>query len=189
VKFIKQVLPTAPLILVVFFILRHSLSAEGCYGLIEFFYSIFLYVLLFITTILAFALVFRKGQKPPIITYSIIALALSILFAGKMWGEKLKGNALLYAVGENNRSSMSSASLLFRNNGTFVFTLGHVDFSCFYSGRYQKINDTIILDSEPVNKSGAVLTSRYYLKGEIIAPISDTTTDKTKYVVFKIQAK
>ena len=54
------------------------------------------------------------------------------------------------------------------NNGTFIVTLSYVDFSCYYSGRYQKINDTIILDSETVNKSGCILTTNYYLKITVV---------------------
>lgn len=168
--------------------LRLNLADNGCTGLIEVMSTILLFILFAVTIPLSFMATFRKRQlynkKPEPITLTITILALCVLIIGKVFGEGFKGRQWIYA--KANIHNLETQALTLRKNGTFRVDLGYVDFSCFFSGQYQKYGDTIFLDIDVVDQTNSSLTSKYLLQDTILKPISDTKKDSFKFSEFVI---
>ena len=171
--------------------LRLNLADSGCSGLIEYTYTILLFILFAVTLPLSFTASFRKRQLqnkgPEPITLTITLLTLFVLIIGKTFGEDLKGKQWIYA--EANTHNLETQALTLRRNGTFKIDLGHVDFSCHFSGQYQKHGDTIVLDKSIVAQTNSLLTTKYLLQDTLLIPIKDTNADSTKLSEFVINSK
>lgn len=174
-----------------FLYLRLNLSDEGCWGLIEGMYTVLLFILFAVTIPFAFMAAYRKRQphpkKPELFTLTITLVTLAVLIIGKIFGDDFKGSIWIYA--EANKDKLLNQYLTLRNNGTFKVDLGHVDFSCYFSGQYQTHSDTIILDKDVVAQTNFLLTTKYLLQDNLLMPISDKSVDSTKYSEFVINSK
>ena len=174
-----------------FFYLRLNLADNGCWGLIEVMYTVLLFILFIVTIPVAFIAAYRKRQthtkKPEPITLTITLVTLAVLIIWKIFGEDFKGSIWIYA--EANKDKLSNQYLTLRNNGTFKVDLGHVDFSCYFSGQYQKHTDTIILDKDVVAQTNSLLTTKYLLQDNLLIPINDISVDSTKFSEFVINSK
>jgi len=176
---------------VTFLYLHLNLSDEGCWGLIEGTYTVLLFILFTVTIPVAFIAAYRKRQthtkKPEPITLTITLVTLAVLIIGKIFGEDFKGSIWISA--EANKEKPSNQYLTLRNNGTFKVDLGHVDFSCYFSGQYQKHMDTIILDKDVVAQTDSLLTTKYLLHDNLLIPINGINADSTKFSQFVINSK
>jgi len=165
--------------------LRLYLSANGCWGLIEYFYIIILFILFTITIFLALWASLRKREhknnEAEPITLTIIILTFLILIGGRIFEDKIKGDVWIKAEDKNSSYYISGQTLTLRNNGTFRIDLNGADVSCYYSGKYQKHSDTIILDKEVIDKTYSTLSNKYYLQDSLFIPLDDTSVQSTRF--------
>jgi len=150
------------------------------------------FIILFAVSIwLAFRGTFRKKEinkrKPEPITLTITLVTLVILIVGKIFGQDFKGSTWIYA--ETNGDKLETQALTLRKNGTFKVDLGHVNFSCFFSGHYQRQGDTIILDKDVVGQTNSLLTTKYLLQDTLLVPLNDTNVDNTRLSEFVVNSK
>jgi len=166
------------------------LADNGCSGLMDFFFGGVFIILFGVSLWLAFRATLRKrelSEKPEPISLTIILATLAILIVGKMFGQDFKGNTWIYA--EANADKLETQTLTLRKNGTFKVDLGHVDFSCYFSGHYQKLGDTIVLDKDVIAQTNFLLTTKYLLQDTLLVPLNDTNVDNTKFNDFVINSK
>ena len=147
------------------------------------------FIILFTISIwLAFRATFRKRElnkrKPEPITLTITLVTLAILFIGKIFGQDLKGSNWIYA--KANADKLETQALTLRKNGTFKVDLGHVDFSCYFSGHYQRHGDTILLDEDVIAQTNSLLTTKYLLQDTLLMPLIDANVDSTKFGKFVV---
>jgi hypothetical protein len=176
---------------VTYFYLRFILADNGCSGLMDLFFGGVFIVLFAISIWLAFRATFRKREfnerKPEPVTLTIALVTLVILFIGKIFGQDLKGSTWIYA--KANADKLETQALTLRKNGTFKVDLGHVDFSCYFSGLYQRHGDTILLDKDVIEQTNSLLTTEYLLQDTLLVPLHDTDLNSTKFSVFVISSK
>jgi len=167
------------------------LADNGCSGLMDLFFGGLFIVLFAISVWLAFRATFRKreinNRKPEPVTLTITLLTLTVLISGKIFGQDFKGSTWIYA--EANTDKLETQALTLRKNGTFKVDLGHVDFSCYFSGHYQKLGDTIVLDRDVIAQTNALVTTKYLLQDTLLIPINDMNADSTKLSDFIISSK
>lgn len=171
--------------------LRFTLADSGCSGLLDLFWGI-IFILLFAVSIwLAFRGTFHKREinngKPEPITLTITLATLVFLIVGKFFGQYFKGSTWIYA--KANTDKLETQALTLRKNGTFKVDLSHVDYSCYFSGNYQKLGDTIVLDKDVITQTNSQLTSNYLLQDTLLIPIKDTNADSTEFSMFIISSK
>ena len=190
-KLLTRLLLAVPFIVVTYFYLRFTLADSGCSGLLDLFFGIVFIILFAVSVWLAFRGAFRKREinkgTPEPITLTITLLTLTLLIVGKFFGQDFKGSTWIYA--KANTDKLETQALTLRKNGTFKVDLGHVDFSCYFSGNYQKLGDTIVLDKDVIAQTNSQLTSNYLLQDTLLIPIKDTNTDSTEFSVFVISSK
>lgn len=171
--------------------MRLNLSDNGCTGLIEGIYIILLFILFAVTIPLSLMATFRKRQshnkKPEPITLSITLFTFCVLIIGKGFGDDFKGSKWIYA--KANIHELESQTLTLRKNGTFKVDLGHIDFSCSFSGQYQKHGDTIFLDKDVVDQTNSLLATKYLLQDTLLKPIIDANKNSIKFSQFLIITK
>jgi len=176
---------------VTYFYLRFSLADNGCSGLMDLFFGGVFIILFAVSIWLAIRATFRKREtikrKPEPITLTITLVTLAILIVGKIFGQDLKGSVWIYA--EANAGKLETQTLTLRKNGTFKVDLGHVDFSCYFSGHYQKLGDTIILDKDVIAQTNSLLTTKYLFQDTLLVPLNDPNNDSTKFSDFVISSK
>jgi hypothetical protein len=156
----------------------------------DFFFGGVFIILFGVSLWLAFRATLRKrelSEKPEPISLTIILATLAILIVGKMFGQDFKGNTWIYA--EANADKLETQTLTLRKNGTFKVDLGYVDFSCYFSGHYQKLGDTIVLDKDVIAQTNFLLTTKYLLQDTLLVPLNDTNVDNTKFNDFVINSK
>jgi hypothetical protein len=190
-KLTTRLLLTLPFVVVSYLYLKLNLADDGCWGLIEGMYTIGLFILFAVTIPLAIMGTLRKRQlnkgKPEPITLSIGLVTLFTLIVGKAFGENLKGSTWIYALSDNR--NLHTQSLTLRTNGTFRVDLNEVDFSCYFSGNYQKHGDTILLDKGVIEQTNSLLTTKYLLKDTVLMPLNDTTKNSIRFSELVISAK
>lgn len=190
-KLVTRLLLTLPFIIVTFLYLKLNLADNGCWGLIEGMYTIVLFILFAVTIPLAFWATYRKRQtsngKLEPLTLTITTLTLCVLIGGKIFGEDFKGRTWIYA--ETSRQILSSQNLTFRTNGTFKVVLNEADFSCYFSGQYRKLGDTILLDNDVIDQTNSLLTIKYLLSGNLLKPLNNKNQDSLKFSEFLIVTK
>jgi len=166
------------------------LADNGCWGLIELMYSVILWILLVITFILALVATLRKRQSERLraerFSLTITLFTLTALVVGGFWGDNLKGSVWLEAKTQGYISQHSSLDLTLRKNRTFTVHLNETDFSCYYTGDYQKINDTLYFDKETIAKTDLKMTTLYLLHDRKLLPLIDTAKDNNQYTTFNI---
>jgi hypothetical protein len=177
VKLSARLLLILPFIVVTILYLRLNLASNGCWGLIEVIYSFILWVLLAATFTLAIVATLRKRQSQKLkaepATLTVIIITLLVLIAGMFFSEIFKGAKWIDAKSENYNAKPSSVDLTLRKNGSFTVYLKEADFSCYYSGKYKKSGDTIILDKEVIDKTDFKLATHYLLNEKYLTPIVD----------------
>lgn len=182
---------TVPFILITFFYLRISLDDNGCSGLMDLLFGALFITLFAVSIWLAFRAIYPKlelnKRKPEPISLTITLVTLAILIAGKIFGQDIKGSTWIYA--EANTDKLETQALTLRENGTFKVELGHADFSCYFSGHYQKYGDTVVLDKDIIAQTNSVLTVDYVVKDTLLIPIKGSDKDSTKFSEFIIQSK
>ena len=151
-----------------------------------------IFIILFTISIwLAFRATFRKRElnkgKPEPTTLTITLVTLAILTIGKVFGQDLKGSNWIYA--RANANKLETQALTLRKNGTFKVDLGHVDFSCYFSGHYQRHGDTILFDEDVIAQTNSLLTTKYLLQDTLLKPIIDTSQDNLNLSNFAIITK
>jgi hypothetical protein len=174
-----------------YFYLRLCLADNGCSGLLDLFLGFGFIILFAISFWLAFKATFRKRDpnksKPEPIILTITLLTIIVLIIGKTFGEDFKGKRWIHA--ETNSDELERQFLTLRKNGTFRVVLGHVDWSCYFSGPYQVHGDTILLDKKVIDQTSSLLTTKYLLQDSLLIPINDMNTDSTKFREFIIKSK
>ncbi|NNV57543.1 hypothetical protein [Limnovirga soli] len=182
---------TVPFILVTFFYLHISLDDDGCSGLMDLFFGALFITLFAVSIWLAFRAIYPKRELnkriPEPISLTITLLTLAILIVGKIFGQDFKGSTWIYA--EANTGKLETQALTLRENGTFKVELGHVDFSCYFSGHYQTHGDTVVLDKDVIAQTNSLLTVTYLLRDTLIIPIKGSDKDSSKFSEFVIQSK
>ena len=125
---------------------------------------------------------FRKrqsnGNKPEPITLTITLLTLSILIIGKVFGDDFKGKIWIYA--KTNDQDLSHQSLTLRDNNTYRVDLHQVDFTCYFSGNFKKLGDTILLDKSVIEQTHSLLTEKYLIGSNSLVPLPDTNKNGAK---------
>ena len=171
--------------------MRFSLAENGCSGLMDLFLGGVFIIVFAVSIWLALRGTFRKRgvnkRKPEPITLTIILVTFAILFIGEILGQDFKGSTWIYA--QANANKLETQALTLRKNGTFKVDLGHVDFSCYFSGHYQKLGDTIILDKEVIAQTNSLLTTKYLFQDTLLVPLNDTNNAGTKFSDFVISIK
>lgn len=189
-KFSTRLLLTSPLVIVTFFYLRFSLAENGCSGLMDLFFVGFFFIFFAVSILLAFRAAFRKRElyknktEPIILTIALITL--SALIIGKVFGENFKGSKWIYAT---NKKNFTQQSLTLRNNETFRVDIGEADISSYFSGRFQKQNDTILLDKTVIEQTHSAFTLKYVLHDSLLIPVFDTTIESKGFDTLFIKQK
>ena len=159
-----------------YFYLRFSLAENGCSGLMDLFFGGIFLIFFAVSILLAFRATFRKRElcknKPEPIILTIALITLSALIIGRVFGENFKGSKWIYAT---NNKTFAQQSLTLRNNETFRVDIGGADISCYFSGRFQKQNDTILLDKTVIEQTHSAFTIKYVLHDSLLIPVFDTT--------------
>jgi len=104
-------------------------------------------------------------------------LTLAALVIGRIFGEDLKGSKWIYAT---NNQTFSRTTLTLRNNETFRVDISGADVGCYFSGRYQKQGDTILLDKNVIEKTHSTLATKYFLIDSLLIPVVDTSIKNNK---------
>ena len=174
-----------------YFYLHFSLADSGCSGLMDLFFEGVFIILFAISIWLAYRATFRKRElnkrKPEPITLTITLVTLAILIIAKILGQDLKGSIWIYA--KANADKLDTQTLTLRENGTFKVDLSHVDFSCYFSGYYQRNGDTILFEKDVIAQTNSLLTTKYLLQDSLLIPIIQTNVDSTKFSKFVITSK
>ena len=188
-KLTTRLLLTVPHVFVTFLFLRLNLSDNGCSGLIEFFYNSFLSILLVIVIPLAFITAFRKRQsnngKAEPFTLTIAILTTAILLIGIIFGDDLKGNKWIIAESADNR--LHRKILLLRKNGTYRVDNREVDFTCFYSGTFKQIGDTIVLNRLLYDQLSNFTQEKYLLSTKYLISLDTVQTPRNRYDTLEIK--
>ena len=190
-KHSTRLLLTVPFILVTFFYLRISLDDDGCSGLMDLFFGALFITLFAVSIWLTFRALYPKQELskriPEPISLTITLITLAILIVGKIFGQDFKGSTWIYA--KANAEKLETQALTLRENGTFKVELGHADFSCYFSGHFQKHGDTVVLDKDVIAQTNSLLTVTYLMRDMLIIPIKGSDKDSSKFCVFVIQSK
>ena len=159
-----------------YFYLRFSLADNGCSGLMDLFFGAVFFIFFVVSILLAFRATFRKRElyknKPEPMILTVALITLSALIIGRVFGENFKGSKWIYAV---NNKVFARQSLTLRNNETFRVDIGGADISCYFSGRYQKQHDTILLDKIVIEQTHSAFAIKYVLDDSLLIPVFDTT--------------
>jgi hypothetical protein len=190
VKLTARLLLTLPFVLVSFLYLRLQLSDNGCWGLIELVYTVTLWIFLALTFIISAIATLRKSQsqnlkaEPYALTITLITLLALII--GGLGGNSLKGAKWIQAKSQNYNAQPSAQDLTLRENGTFTVYLREDDFTCYYTGNYNKTYDTITFDKETIDKIGSKMTLQYLIRDKVLIPLTNQFNDKDEYLKFDI---
>ena len=142
----------------------------------DYFFGICFFIVFAISILLAYKATFSKRQayekKPETITLTITLLALAVLIICKIFGEDFKGSKWIYA---KNNQTFSSTTLTLRKNGTFRIEISGADVGCYFSGRYQKQGDTILLDKNVMEQNHSTLATTYFLIDSLLVPVIVTS--------------
>jgi hypothetical protein len=190
VKLTARLLLTLPFALATFLYLRLRLSENGCWGLIELVYSIALWIFLALTFAISIVATLRKRQsqtfkaEPYSLTVTLVTLL--TLLVGGIWGDNLKGKKWIEARSQNYNGQPTAQELTLRKNGTFTVYLREDDFTCYYSGDYRKVSDTVTFDSETIGKTDFKLTTQYLLKENVLYPLTNSVGNGKKFSKFDI---
>lgn len=189
-KLTTRLLLTLPFVLVTILYLRLQLSSNGCWGLIELVYNIVLWILLALTFVISIvvALGKRQSQKFKAEPYSltITLITLLALLIGVLWGDTSKGAKWIVARSQNYNRHPSAQELKLRKNGTFTVYLRENDFTCYYSGDYWKVSDTLTFDNETISKTDFKLTSQYLIKDNVLYPLTSSEEKGKEFSKFDI---
>ncbi len=170
--------------------MRLQLSDNGCWGLIELIYTIALWIFLALTFIISVIATFRKRQSQTLKTepYSLTVTVVTLLalLIGGLWGDNLKGAKWIEARSQNYNGQPSAQALTLRKNGTFTVHLREDDFTCYYSGDYRKVGDTVTFDNETIGKTDFKLTTQYLLKGNVLYPLTNSVGNGKQFSKFDI---
>lgn len=189
-KLTARLLLTFPFVLVTSLYLRLQLSDNGCCGLIELIYTIALLIFLALTFAISIVATLRKRQsqtlkaEPYSLTTTLVTL-LALLIGG-LWGDNLKGAKWIEAKSQNYNGQPSAQELTLRKNGTFTVYLREDDFTCYYSGDYRKVSDTVTFDNETISKTDFKLTTQYLLKDDVLYPLTNSVGDGKQFSKFDI---
>ena len=189
-KLTARLLLTLPFALATFLYLRLRLSENGCWGLIELVYSIALWIFLALTFAISIVATLRKRQsqtfkaEPYSLTVTLVTLL--TLLVGGIWGDNLKGKKWIEARSQNYNGQPTAQELTLRKNGTFTVYLREDDFTCYYSGDYRKVSDTVTFDSETIGKTDFKLTTQYLLKENVLYPLTNSVGNGKKFSKFDI---
>jgi hypothetical protein len=118
---------------------------------------------------------------------TITLVSLLTLIVILIIGDKVFGQTWIEAQNINDRHEVSRQRITLRKNKTFRFDLIEADFSCFASGSYGFVNDTLILDKETIEKSDGKFTTNYLVKDTLLIPIYDKRNAKEKYDTLQIE--
>lgn len=172
-KLYKRLILLAPFVLLTIYFLRHWLRTEGCNGAVE----VFTYFILLFLFILALSLcliaINKKSKKPEKVSLIITLLTLLTLVSFTIIGDKFYGRRWITAKSFNDRHEISRQTIVLRKNKTFRIDLIEADYSCFFSGTYRIINDTLELGKEIVQQTDKKFTSRYLIKDSLIVPVNE----------------
>ena len=190
VKLRSRLLLTLPFVLVTLLYLRLQLSYNGCWGLIELIYTVVLWIFLALTFAISVVATLRKRQSQTLKAepYSLTVTLVTILalLAGGLWGDNLKGAKLFEARSQKYNGQPSAQELTLRKNGIFTVYLREDDFTCFYSGDYRKVGDTLTFDSETIGKTDFKLTTQYLLKDNVLYPLPNSIGNEKQFSKFDI---
>lgn len=144
-----------------------------------------------ISILLAYKAAFSRRlshkKRPEPITFTITLLTLAVLIIGRVFGEDFKGSKWIYA--ETSRQKLPTQNLTLRKNGTFRVDLNEIDFSCYFTGEYQKHGDTILFDKDVAAQTHSLLATKYLLSDGLLKPISDSNQRGVNFSDFTIIAK
>ncbi len=189
-KLTARLLLTLPFVLVTILYLRLQLSSNGCWGLVELVYNIVLWILLALTFVISIVVTLGKRQsqtfKAEPYSFTITLITLIALLIGGLWGDTSKGAKWIEARSQNYNGHPSAQELTLRKNGTFTVYLREIDFTCYYSGDYWKVSDTLTFDNETISKTDFKLTSQYLLKDNVLYPLTSSEEKGKEFSKFDI---
>ena len=189
-KLTTRLLLTLPFIVLTLLYLRLNLSDNGCWGLIELIYSVGLWIFLAVTFIISTIATLRKKQserlkaEPYSLTITLVTL-FTLIVVG-LWGDNLKGAKWVEAKSQNYNAQPSAQDLTLRKNGTFTVYLREDDFTCYYSGDYKKLGDTVSFEKSIIEQTNSKMTVQYLLKDKTLLPLTNDNDEQNKFARFDI---
>ena len=108
------------------------------------------------------------------------------LVVALLWGDNLKGTKWIEAKSENYDAQPSAQILTLRKNGTFKVYLREDDFTCYYSGNYKKMGDTLCFEKSIIKQTSSKMTFQYLVKDKTLLPLTNETNEQNKSVKYDI---
>ena len=142
----------------------------------DYFFYGFFFIAFAISLLLACKAIFSKRKlykkKPEPITLITTLLTIVVLIIGSFFGDDFKGSKWIFAT--TNNPNFSRTTLTLRNNKTFRVDVSYVDIGCYFSGRYKKQGDTIMLDKNVIARTHSTLATKYFLTDSLLIPVVDS---------------
>jgi hypothetical protein len=135
---------------------------DGCAGMMSAISFIF-WILVYLMVLLAIVVKFSKKKNfdersalNPLHTTVLVILSVIVAFNAEKFESRTKLSASTYHYGP-------TCYLELKENGKFVASIGHADWSCYYNGRYQIKNDTLTLSRDDIQEISDGSLSDIYL--------------------------
>jgi len=182
-KLFRLIIFSIPLVIIGVLYARLHLRTEGCWGLAEGFYTIFLFgaglIAICAAEISSISYYLKTKSKSELIPLFVSFLLIVAVILIKLSDNQLKAKTILYA--ETN-SSFRNHSLTLREDNSFTIHIKEIEWSCNYSGKYIQAGDTIKLLKDVNHLSGNIFYSTYLIQdNQYLIPfdsgveVSDTT--------------
>lgn len=177
------------LLLIGFFIIKTQIViGDQCEGIIETFYifllSLAYLIILFVETVISVITYFKAKETISYFPW-IITLLIVITLAIVRKEEKFERSTVLYATLENKHS------LMLCKNNTFKIKIQYVEWSCYYTGKYKIMKDTLLLSRNDIESTTAGLFTNNYLidnNKNLLYPLATANclTDTSKWLAIEL---
>lgn len=164
-KKIQPILLSFPLILIGAAHIHLHTRTGGCWGMVEGFYSLFLYLLggIFAFTVTIIAVIkFSRGKELfeflPVL-FSVLLLISFFIYTKKAYKIDRESDAYIIA----GTKGLAEDYLFFSKDLRLVLLSRNIEQGCTYAGRFEKNGDTLLLDRNIVAIQPSLLQEKYLL--------------------------
>ncbi len=188
-KTVEIILFAIPMLVLCGVMIYFERSLNACQGLAHTIRDIFLLALLLGTSLLFLVMQLHKIITHPIhrLTRTIVSLLLLVMVIFSVrydWKNGQFDEVILSANSETQSLNYGELKLL--NQTEYYVLYGHVDWSCSFTGLYEKSFDTLKLQGNPTEKSQGVFANNYLISGSHLVPIQTDSTLNNEAVALKI---
>ncbi|MGB1248824.1 MAG: hypothetical protein ACPG4Z_08045 [Chitinophagales bacterium] len=166
-----------------------SAKLNTCNGLLSIFGEITLLFILFLSLILVIGLLFysikkqKRYQKSQIGLCLIVLTALIIAVQNKsVWKNIILGKNSITASIYSDQLEIGILELTKDNKYYTIY--GHIDWTCSFTGSYERKLDTLILNGKAFENTGGIISNVYLFTDSILIPLNKN--EKTGALKIKI---